>query len=325
MCILCGIPSSNRNDIIDLKKLQLRSADAEQQQISLDASTTLFIQLTDWLGAVAQLLSNLHGHEHTLPAHSLERLMEVRGGYKRWWSDLNISRIPILQLNRWTAPMHLCYHLNLVFIGRSFAFHRIDNGQQTELSIDMQNTIAELVDEAEYSAYEIIDICTMLDKSTGMGGVRYIDNSACRAAVCVMLAQSLVGRCHLFRGKLQEGMNLVRKMAQIAPAYNTGLSTIETISDEIEKLAPHRRNQKYKSNLSYPFNADSAYRSFQDWARVGSKSLNADLADLDVLIRGGGDERSELQDMFDCNLLDSSLFTFDSTGFNEFEQGCDVY
>jgi hypothetical protein len=114
-------------------------------------------------------------------------------------------------------------------------------------------------------------------------------------------------------------------MAKIAPAYTAGLSTIETISEKIEKLAPHRKNQKYKSKLSSPVDADNAYRSFQDWARAGSKLPNADLADLDVLIKGDDDERSELPDIFECDLLDSSLFAFDSTGFNELGQGLNVY
>jgi hypothetical protein len=180
------------------------------------------------------------------------------------------------------------------------------------------------VDDAEYSGYEIIDICAMLDESTGLAAASYIESSSCRAAVLVMLAQSLIGRCHLFRGKLQQGMDLIRKMERTQAESTSDTSAITSIYDAINALAPHKRNQKYKKASSV-VNSKGGFQSFQDWAKDGCRQSSVGTALDGTLTIQDGDQMLDLQDMFSSSAFDSSVFGFDPNGLLPVDHRLDVY
>jgi hypothetical protein len=319
-----GLSAPRARVWIDDAECRLCSADSNQQQISEEASTNLMVQLTGWLGDVADIVSRVDQCDQHSLATCVDQLMDMRRRYKQWWSNLDISRIPILQLNRYTAPLQLCHHLNLVYMGRSLIFAPSIRAESPKSSLETRNAIAELVDDAEYSGYEIIDICAMLDESTGLAAASYIESSSCRAAVLVMLAQSLIGRCHLFRGKLQQGMDLIRKMERTQAESTSDTSAITSIYDAINALAPHKRNQKYKKASSV-VNSKGGFQSFQDWAKDGCRQSSVGTALDGTLTIQDGDQMLDLQDMFSSSAFDSSVFGFDPSGLLPVDHQLDVY
>ena len=309
---------------IDDAAARSTSADTHQQRISIEASTSLMAQLTDWLGGVAGVVSRFDQCDQSSLAPCLEHVMAIRRRYKDWWSNLDISRIPILQLHRYTAPLRLCHHMNLVLMGRSFILASSAEAESPEFSLETRNAIAELVDDAEYSAYEIIDICAMLDQSIGLAPASYVEFSTCQAAVLVMLAQSLVGRCHLFRGKLQQGMDLLREVEKTQAESTSDMSAITSIYDAINALQPHKRNQKYKGANSI-VNSKGGFRSFQDWVKDERRQFsNGTALDCTLTIQDG-DQMLDLQGMFSSSAFNSSVFGFDPNALLPVDHQLDVY
>ena len=317
-----GIAAHKARAEINEDKLQSCPADTNQQQISPEASTSLMLQLTGWLRDIACVISEYDQCDQTWLRSNPSKLMDIRRRYKQWWSSLNISQIPILQLNRFTAPLHLCHHLNVILIGRSLiAGSRADS---PGFSLESQNIVAELVDDAEYSAYEIIDICAMLDESTGLAAASYVEFSTCQAAVLVMLAQSLIGRCHLFRGKLELGMELMRKMERNQAESTSEMGVLTSIHDAINALEPHKRNQKYKPATS-SIDRNGGYRSFQNWAKERCWRSSVGPTFDGALMRHNGDPTIEVQGMFSSSPFDSSMFDFDPNCLMSVDQRLDVY
>ena len=309
---------------IDDAAARSTSADTHQQQISPEASTNLMVQLTDWLGDIADVVSKIDQCDQSSLAPCLEHVMAIRRHYKHWWSNLDISRIPILQLHRYTAPLRLCHHMNIVIMGRSLILASSAGAESPGSSPETQNAIAELVDDAEYSAYEIIDICAMLDQSIGLAPPSYVEFSTCQAAVLVMLAQSLVGRCHLFRGKLQQGMDLLRKMERTQAESTSDTSATTSIYDAISTLEPHRRNQKYNKTSSI-VNSKGGFQNFQDWAKDRCRQFCVGTGMDSTLTIQDGDQMLDLQGMFSSSAFDSSVFGFDPNDLLSVDHQLDVY
>ncbi|KAK3707712.1 hypothetical protein LTR37_011889 [Vermiconidia calcicola] len=191
---------------------------------------SIFVEITNWLCEIAKALGMLR-YKPTAPLQTqhLGQLLQVRSHYKKWWLGHSTSATPILQLNRRQAHLHLNYHLNLIFMGRGFIFTPAttsDTGDSVRspnlmgLHVDSGDAIPktariEFVKDAEYAAYNIIDICSMLNKCGGLAAASYVECRCLRAAVTIMQAQSFVNerRCHIFREKLDLGLDLLRKMA----------------------------------------------------------------------------------------------------------------
>ena len=322
ICILHGFPSSNYNDYPNSVKASSPASDVTRQQISPDARNDLFMQLTEWLGKFAHVSSQSSKSDKANIVSYFDRWIDARTSYKEWWSEHAISRIPILQLNRHTAPLHICYHLNVIVLGRPFIFRPL-GFEQPSSSVEMENAIAELVDDAEYSAYEIIDICSMLDKSAALTETHHVEIHACRTAVLVMIAQSLIGRCHLFRGKLRQGLGLIRKLANTSSALD--VSDINSIANKVELLAPHTKNQKYKTALSSCADGNDGYKRLRSWASKRATDWPSNSLDMEAFVGIDHNESNALDNMLEGSFLDSSLFDFDPPGSNGVGLGMSVY
>ncbi|KAK3714030.1 hypothetical protein LTR37_008059 [Vermiconidia calcicola] len=255
---------------------------------------SIFFEITKWLCEIAKALGMLrYSSMAPLQTQHLDQLLQVRRLYKKWWLGLSTSAIPILQLNRREAHLHLNYHLNFVFMGRGFTFMS-ETTSDTSNSVRSANEFAphpdtdgsvpkatriELVKDAEYAAYNIIDICSMLDKCGGLASASYVECSCLRAAVTVMQAQSFVNgrRCHVFWEKLDLGLDLLRRTA-------AGNGTMFGSTPEQQHInAIDAAVQQMYADPARPYNGGATddivygrpgYANFKKWASMLRKKAN---------------------------------------------------
>lgn len=143
------------------------------------------------------------------------------------------ANLPVPTTSRAVAHIHMSHHLNLVFLGRPFMFqpHGASNRKHT-----VRTKIAELVRDAVRSAEEIINIASHLQASVGLAKASYVEFSSCRAAILVLLAQSLNEPCRELRVKLTEGMALIKHMAPANASTKSEASVMAAIEAAIKQL-----------------------------------------------------------------------------------------
>ena len=324
--ILHGRPTTIASAEVDWPYPNKTSSENQSNAELAEDNADVMRRLTEWLVHMAQLLHMLRRSPKRSQKSVLQRLMDIRRQYKRWWSDQATSQVPILQLNRSSAHLHLCYHLNLVFLGRPFIFTFTDNSQQEEAFVEAHNARAELVDDAEYSAYEIIDTCAMLDRSSGLTKASYVEFSTCRAAVLVMLAQNLNARCQLFHNKLSLGMDLIRNMAATLALAKSEAPVIEAIDAAIRRLEADRAEEQENSRPGNPDVGREGYSNFKKWASLcRGQQYNGSSGSGDTVETLSGDT-SGMQNImteFGWSPFDASLFEVDPVCTNELYQSFD--
>jgi hypothetical protein len=188
------------------KSLGLRSVPALSQE-------NVVHSMTVWLEKIANCLMAID-FDASSPSVKLNDLFHLRKEYKKWWLAWPWSDTPVIQLDRRLLDVHLYHYLNLVFMGRHFIFKAGETETTDGYSNPIPDDVCELFSaESEYGAYAIIDICSMLDRCYSISASSYIESTASHAAMMVMLARSVRGRCHLFREKFDRGMSLLKKVA----------------------------------------------------------------------------------------------------------------
>jgi hypothetical protein len=124
------------------------------------------------------------------------------------------------------------------------------------------NTRATLVADAESAALHIIELCGLLNVHYGLARASYTEFSSCRAALLVILAQSLNEQSEALRSALANGMKLIKRMAVSIDSVKSEVSVIEALETAIKRLymgngMQNRGNGKQK---------ESGYEKFRNWA-----------------------------------------------------------
>ena len=244
--ILHGMTNGTASSQLDERQLVEGSADISSaiDGTNLPLNEAIMLRLTQWLGTVAHWLNSLRYCPEGLEAATFMQLLDSRLQYKKSWSLLAVSQVPILQLDRSSAHLHLCYHLNLLYLGRPFIFKSKLDLLRLGQSVDPTKLISDFINDAEFSSYQIIDICAMLDQWTGLANSSYVETSSLQAAVLVMFAQSLSGRCKLFTDKLALATELIRKMG----AGETFMESEDSLIDVLDE-ATNRLKRRTSQNL----------------------------------------------------------------------------
>ena len=265
LCILHGLTYSLFHDRSCTLPSNCGSLEKPNESKSIDEEDVM-TSLTSWLDGIHSGLRLFLHSSGTPKMVNFARLIHVRKQYKQWWSNQSTSQTPILQLNRLHAHLHLCFYLNLVFLGRPFILKTVGR-PHVAASSGALRAQAELANDAEYAAYGIIDICCMLDKSGRLARASYIERSSCHAAVLVMLAQSLAGRCILFREKLEQGVDLVSRMTAVLNPVHKEASDIVAIHTAIVRLQSNLQDGTDQQNEQLT-KEHAAYEEFKRWATV---------------------------------------------------------
>lgn len=93
-----------------------------------------------------------------------------------------------------------------------------------------------------------------------------------------MLAQSIKGRCHLFREKLELGLSLIRKMAVNIPSTKSELSLLTGIYTAIKQMDSQDNK---RSSIDSSDSPEHGYANFKKWAVLwkGQRSATSNKAD----------------------------------------------
>lgn len=216
-----------------------------------------------------------------------ERVLEIRRQIRAWWTTLpSITAFkeisPTSSQFRPVVHLKLCFFLNEIFMGRPFIFFDFkivspgasgnsatNHPSPTPSSPSARATNrAVLASDAVTAALEIIDLCRMLNEYCGLARASYTEFSSCRAALLVILAQSLNEKTEALRNSLALGMRLIKKMASSFHSSRSELSVIEALETAIRRL-----DRAATSGKDYREANDailSGYDRFKSWAMLWS-------------------------------------------------------
>ncbi|KAJ5173547.1 transcriptional regulator family: Fungal Specific TF [Penicillium coprophilum] len=247
------------------------------------ANLMAFHKLIPYLGEVSETLTQFKKCPKRLLSDYLERLLQVRASIKQWWDSLPATREcrdlcsqgPNFRQN---AHLRLCYLLIYVYMGRAFIF--VDDRKQPGEAIigadhdSGRASRSALVDDCVSSALDILNTLQSLSDHVGLCRASYNEFGACRAAILVILAESLnSGRSQRLQDGLHRGMGLIRQMVG-GSSSKSEISYLESIEAAISQLlaAPEEDNV-FQSQSDQ--GSISAYSKFKDWTQSLKKDKPA--------------------------------------------------
>ncbi|KAK1149188.1 hypothetical protein N8T08_006408 [Aspergillus melleus] len=242
-------------------------------QVSNHTNMITLITLTLKLGEVANEISILRKSSKGQQQDCLERMLTIRKNLVDWWSslpeetdcrDLNPSG-PLFRSN---LHLKLDYCLTRIFLGRPFLFSSLRGvnlstllGPNYKLPSGVAKNRTILVTDCVEAALEIIDLCRLLRDESGLARASFTEFSSCRAALLVILAQSLTKRTERLREALEKGMALIKIMSMGVGSARSAVSVIEALERAIRRLEEWSERQAPGSTGA----AESAYDRFKNW------------------------------------------------------------
>lgn len=199
----------------------------------------------------------------------LEKLLTQRRQLIEWWAtlpeetacrDLN----PAGPLFRCNVHLKLDYCLTRIFIGRPFLFSNVKGIMQPSShkgSIARSKSRSTLVADCVEAALEIVDLCRLLRDETGLARASYTEFSSCRAALLVILAQSLTKRTERLKNALAQGMGLIKIMSMGVGSARSAVNVIVALERAIRRLEDWSESQAQSRQDSL----DSGYELFKNW------------------------------------------------------------
>lgn len=194
-----------------------------------------------------------------------ERIVVICQALHAWWSTLSPdvqNPTPSSPNFRSNAHLKLCLYLNDIFVGRPFIFSQTTTGITPEASAsspeqtrrpndnptsgtpppERPRNRAALVERAVEAAISTIALLRTLHETTGLARSSYTEFSSCRAALLVMLAQSVVPGFSSqpqprLKAAVEMGMRLIRRMAagnNVSTQSET--SVIEALETAVRRL-----------------------------------------------------------------------------------------
>ncbi|KAL2814340.1 hypothetical protein BJX63DRAFT_420900 [Aspergillus granulosus] len=242
-------------------------------RVSNHTNMIALITLTLKLGETASEISVLRKSPKNQQQDCLERLLNLRKHLVDWWNTLPEETDcrdlhPGGPLFRSNVHLKLDYCLTRIFLGRPFLFSSMKGfssvGSQIS-PVKTQSGVSKnrstLVTDCVEAALEIIDLCRLLRDETGLARASFTEFSSCRAALLVILAQSLTKRTERLREALQKGMALIKIMSMGVGSARSAVSVIEALERAISRL------EEYSSSQAggHSGTMESAYDRFKNW------------------------------------------------------------
>lgn len=222
------------------------------------------IDMTMRLGDVANAITLLRRCPKNLQPTYFERIVDICQGLRVWWSTLS----PDVQNPTRSSPsfrssahLKLCLYLNDIFVGRPFIFsqsgsatspgsmsspgviRRPDTRESPAAAttatphLDRPRSRAALVERAVEAAMNVVILLRTLHETTGLARSSYTEFSSCRAALLVMLAQSVNGpQTPELKAAIELGMQLIRRMAAGNVSTQSETSVIEALEIAVRRL-----------------------------------------------------------------------------------------
>ena len=224
----------------------------------MNGRQTTMLRLTDWLSRINSAIEAIHSNSGKQRAASFEELLESYQQHQKWWHSLpDVATLPTSP-SRAMVHIHLCYHLNVVFLGRPFVFthtkrHGVSSQAAThkgyETTTGLQSKSQTLARAAVQSAQAIVDLCQTLHDSLGLARASYTEFSSCRAAIMTLLAHNLdnISADDGLQAPrapssdpLAQGMALIRLMASANVSAQSEVSVLVSLDVAVKRLASKR-------------------------------------------------------------------------------------
>ncbi|KAJ5392953.1 transcriptional regulator family: Fungal Specific TF [Penicillium sp. CMV-2018d] len=247
------------------------------------ANLTAFHTLISYLGEISETLARFKRCPKRLLSEYSERLLRLRASIKQWWDSLPAteecrdlcSQGPNFRQN---SHLRLCYLLIYVYMGRPFIFVD-DRKKQGEAIVGADHDPGRahrsvLVDDCVSSALDILNTLQALSDHVGLCRASYNEFGACRAAILVILAESLnSGKSQRLQDGLHRGMSLIRHMVG-GCSSESEISYLESIEAAISQLLAIPEQDSISQPQSDQ-NPVSAYSKFKDWTQSLKKDKSA--------------------------------------------------
>lgn len=201
---------------------------------------------------------------------------------KQWWTSLpttshdSNTQGPMFRQN---SHLKLSYLLIFIYMGRPFIFHDDSKDKPVDESQNVgKSHRSELVNDCVESALEMLSILQSLSDNIGLCRASYNEFSSCRAALLVILAETLnSGKSKRFQDGLTRGMNLIRQMTG-GTASQSEISYLEAIEAAIRQLSSHDESEhSSESNVNC---SSSAYATFKNWTQSMKSKSSANPLEL---------------------------------------------
>ncbi|PLB39593.1 Zn(II)2Cys6 transcription factor [Aspergillus candidus] len=241
-------------------------------QVSNHTNMITLIKLTLKLGEVANEISVLRKSQRNQQHDCIERLLSLRKNLIDWWSTLpeetscrDLNPGPLFRSN---VHLKLDYCLTRIFLGRPFLFSSMraisvssSQGPPFKTPSGLAKNRSNLVTDCVEAALEIINLCQLLRDETGLARASFTEFSSCRAALLVILAQSLTKRTERLREGLRKGMALIKIMSMGVGSARSAVSVIEALERAIHRLEEYSETH----SSGNPGTIESAYDRFKNW------------------------------------------------------------
>lgn len=271
--ILHGRPASITNADVDAGvPLDLPSLRPPGQLTNYTNMVALIV-LTLKLGEIADEISMLRRCRKGHQPECLEKLLAQRKQLTEWWATLPEETYcrdlsPTGGLFRANVHLKLDFCLTRIFIGRPFLFstmkginQALTTGPPLKATNSRPRSSSILIADCVEAALEIVDLCRLLRDETGLARASYTEFSSCRAALLVILAQSLTKRTERLRNALAQGMKLIKIMSTSIGSARAAVSVIEALERAIRRLETWSETQpQNQADI-----IDSGYERFKSW------------------------------------------------------------
>lgn len=132
-----------------------------------------------------------------------------------------------------------------------------------------------LVQDCLSAATEAIEIChTMRTGPMGLTRSAYVEYSACRAAMLVLLAYSIRDRTKVHGAVLQRGLDAIRDMAYAGDSARSEVQLIETLEAALQHMNAFTSPAQYipKTPQAVP---EEGYEGFMSWYKNRAATTNS--------------------------------------------------
>ncbi|KAL1297505.1 hypothetical protein AAFC00_005023 [Neodothiora populina] len=235
------------------------------------------IQLTNYLEDISHAINLLRRCPKTLQSEYISRLLGLKEKMGRWWQSLPEEVVynkftPTHPLFRPNVHLMMSYHLNQIYMGRPFLFHR----QRTIACNSMQaartsRPWVSLAEDCVNGALAIVKLCESLRGSVGLAGSSYTEFSSCRAALLAIIAEALNEQSCELQDTLTNGMDMIKEMMVGNDSAKAEVAVLEALAIAAKPLnsAEGTTPGDHMDQVIEP-----NYSSFRTWATSLKKSAS---------------------------------------------------